>query len=293
MKAICKRELRALLRGLRGWGYVAVVLLAAAVAVLLTNLIQGDPRFEINAYYIAWGMIPATAILTADCFQAERRECTERLLYSLPVSNTGIVLGKLLASFVPVFLAGAGLCLFPLFMSLFGPVPRKAAAALIAALVFMGMSFNAVGVFISACSRRRWTAALLTVAVLGLSWAAPYAANFLEMVSHVTLPMMLCAVLLAGLIVWSISGSAVLATIAAALVEIPMLLAYLRGSGEALMGAVAQGVGALSLFRGLDSFMYGLLDGRRMISWLAATALFAFLTVLYLANRRQAKRRSL
>ena len=44
MKAICKRELRALFGGLRGWGYAAIVLLGAAISVMLNNLLELGER---------------------------------------------------------------------------------------------------------------------------------------------------------------------------------------------------------------------------------------------------------
>lgn len=293
MKAICKRELRALFGGMRGWGYAAIVLLGTAVSVLTNNLLSGAPKFELNAYYVALSMIPATALATADAFQAERRQNTERLLFSLPLSNADIVLGKMLALIVPVAGSMAVICLFPLLLSLFGTISLASAYGSIAALFAMGVAMMAIGLGISVCANRASVAALITVVVLVLSWAAPYAGSMLEATSTLTVPMMLAFMLLAFVATYFLSNSSMLGIVMAAAVEIPLLLAYLQGNGAAVLDALGGGVYALSLFDGLNSFVNGLFDGRTLIAWMAAAAFIVFLTVLYVGNRRQGKRRAL
>ena len=282
MKAIFKRELRALLGGLRGWGYAAVVLLGAAVSVLFNNMLTGAPKFELNAYYIALSMIPATALAAADSFH-----------YSLPLKNTQIVLGKLFALFVPVLIAMAGLCVFPLMMSLMGPVALGTAYASIAALTVLGLAMMAIGLCVSVCSVHAAVAVIATIAVLALSWAAPYAAEIVSAAGTVTIPMMLAFMLLAFALTYLLSSNTLLGIILAAVVEVPMLLAYLQGTGADLMKTIGCGIKALSLFEGLNLFINGLFDGRVLIAWLAAAVFAAVVTILYVGHRRQGKRRAL
>ena len=293
MKAICKRELRALMGGFRGWGYVAIVLLGAAVSVILNNLLAGSPKFEMSAMYIALSMIPATAIAAADSFQVEKRQKTERLLFSLPIRNSGIVIGKLLAHMVPVVIAAIGLCVFPLVMKLFGPVDLVSAYAVIAALLMMGIACMALGLAVSACVNGRATAFLATVILLVLSWAAPYAADYLSMMTGVTIPIMIGCMVLSFVICWQLSGSVAAGTIITVIVEIPLLLAYLDGSGASLLKNAAAVVRKLSLFDGLNAFVNGLMDGRALIMWAVVAAFMVFVMLLYIGNRRQAGRRAL
>ena len=261
--------------------------------MLVNNVLTGAPQFETSIYYIALSMIPATALATMDAFQAERRQNTERLIYSLPLKNTDIVLGKLAALMVPLMIAMACLCLFPAAMTMLGPTPLGSAYASILALALLGAAMMAVGLFISACACSRAVAFLGTVAALALSWAAPYAGAYLETVGTVTVLMMLAFMLLAFTLTYLLSSSGLLGIVMAALVEIPMLLSYLQNTGAQLMQSVADGVAALSLFEGLNSFINGLLDGRMLVTWAAVVCLFAFFTILYVGNRRQAKRRAL
>ena len=293
MKAVFKRELHSLLGGLRGWGYAAIVLIGAAVSALMNNFIAGSTRFEVGIFYIALSMIPATALASADVFQAERRQNTERLLYSLPLKTADIVLGKMAALMVPVLIAFAGLCIFPVFLSLFGQVPLGMAYASILALLLLGIAMMGLGLMVSACANNRYVAFILTVALLALSWLAPVLADFVGSAAKVTITMMIAFMLAAFALVYMLSNNAYLGIVGAGLVEIPMLLSYLQGTGDQLMDTVAGGVRALSLFEGLNLFINGLMDGSAMIMWIASAALFTVITILYIGSRRQAKRRAL
>lgn len=293
MKAIFKRELRTLLCGLRGWGYAAVVLLGAAISITINNIMTGAPRFELNLYSIALSMAPATALASADAFHADRRQNTERLLFSLPLKNSSIMLGKLLAHLVPVAIAGAALCIFPLALSLFGPVALGTSLIGIAALAVLGAAMMSIGVCLSACTPNRYAAFFATLIILLCSWAAPYAADYLAAITEVTIPMMLAFMAVAFCAVYMMSSNAFAGVVAAAAIEVPALLASLQGTGEAFMDRLGACVNELCIFSAVNSFVNGLLDGAALIEWAAILILFAFVTLLSMNGRRQAKRRAL
>ncbi len=293
MKAIFKRELYALLRSLRGWGYAAVVLLTAGIVVLMNNIIGGSVRFELNIQYIALSMIPATAIAAADVFQAERRQNTEKLIYALPVSNVDIVVGKMLALIVPVLIACAGLCVFPLILLPFGQVSLVGAYASILALAFVGIVLMAIGLFMSAYANNLFMAVVGTIALPLLSWAMPYAAEYLSSVAAVNIALLIGLLLLTFAAVYLLSGSGVIAVFMAAAVDAPVLIHYLRGTGNELTLWAAGAVEKLNLFDSLIPYINGLFDGRTLIGQLAVAAFFAIMTVLLIISRRQAKRRAL
>ena len=293
MKAIFKRELRALMGGLRGWGYVAIMLLGAGASVFLLNYLNLSTRFEAGINYIALFLIPATIAAATDSFQTDRRQNTERMLFSLPVKTADIVLGKLLAHLVPVAVTGAGVCAFPLILSVYGPIGWAAALSGVLALTVLGAVMMSVGLCISACSRNRTMAALCIGAALLVSWASPLAAELIASRGELNLMMMASFMMVGFALVCLFSGSALLGILAAAAIEVPVLLAYLQGTGTELMASIGQGIEALNLFGGLNPFINGLFDGRVLIGWMATAALFGFVTVMLVMGRRQAKRRAL
>ena len=293
MKAIFKRELRALMGGLRGWGYITIMLLGAGTSVFLVNLLNLSTRFEASISYIALFLIPATIVAATDSFQADRRQNTERLLFSLPLKTIDIVLGKLLAHLVPVAVTGVMLCAFPLILSLYGPIGWGAALSGVLALTALGAVMMAIGVCMSACSKNRLIAVLAIAAVLAASWAAPMAAEMISTRGSLDLMMMISFMLVGFTATYLLSNSAMAGIVVAAVIEVPVLLHYLQGTGAELMKTVGNGIDSINLFAGLNPFVNGLMDGGVLIGWLAVAALFAFVTTLVIDNRRQAKRRAL
>lgn len=293
MKAICKRELRTLMSGFRGWGYVAIVLLGAALSVLMNNLVYGATQFERNAMYIALSMIPATALASADAFQAEKRQHTERLLYSLPFRNSSIVMGKLLAHFAPVAIAALGLCVFPAALTLMGSVALTSAYVSILALFLLGVACMSVSLCVSACVNGRGTAIFTTIAILMLSWAAPYVSAQVNAMSEINVWMLVGSALLIFVVFWRMSGSVLIGTVIAAFVEAPALLACRSGNSADVLNYVAAGIRRLSLFEGLNPFINGLLDGSVLVMWVAVSAFMVCVMILYIGNRRQTGRRVL
>ncbi len=293
MKAIFKRELYELLRSFRGWGYAAIVLLTAGISVLIRNVLGGAAGFEVNSSVIALSMIPATAIAAADVFQADRRQNTERLLYSLPVSNADIVIGKMLALIVPVLITSVGLCVFPLILMPFGGGSLTAAYASVLLLTVMGIAMMAIGLFMSAFARNLFMAVLGTIALPVLSWLTPIAAEYLASVSFVGIPFLIAAMLLIFAAVYLMSGSGMIAIFMAAAAEVPILLHYLRGTGNELTAVIAGAVANLNLFDALTPLMNGIFDARVLAGQLLSAVFFTFVTVLMVFSRRQAKRRAL
>ena len=293
MRAVCKRELHALMRSLRGWGYAAIVLLCAGAAVLMNHLRTGSVHLESSIHYIALAMIPAAAMASADAFHAERRQNTERLLFSLPLKNGQIVLGKLAALCVPVLIAGIGLCAFPLMLLPFGEVPLKAVFACIGVLTALGIAMMSVGLFVSSCTKNAFLSVLATMAALVLSWFAPMIAALIESVFSVNLGLVIALMIAVFALSYALSRNGVIAVAVTALVEVPVLYLYLSGSGHMVMNALTDGIRSLSLFDGLSAYSIGLMDARLIAGALVTAALFAVFTVLSVANRRGAKRRAL
>lgn len=293
MKAIFKKELRALLGGLRGWGYIAIVMLGAGASVFLVNLLNLSARFEASINYIALFLIPATIVAAADSFQADRRQNTERMLFSLPIKPVDIVLGRFFAHLVLVGMTGACLCVFPLILSFYGPVGWAASLSAVLALTVLAAVMMAIGLCMSACSKNRILAVLAIAAVLAASWASPMAADLISTRGELNLMMVASFMLVGFTATYLLSNSALAGIIAAAAIEVPVLLHYLQGTGAQLMKAVGKGVGSLNLFAGLNPFINGLMDGGVLLGWIAVAALFAFITVLLTGSRRQAKRRAL
>ena len=105
-------------------------------------------------------------ILTMKSFTEEKKMRTEQLLLTSPVPITSIVLGKFLAAYT--MFAGSFIfnSLYFLILYRYAEVKTGLLIGNILAMLLLGMSFIAIGLYISALTENQLAAAIGTIAVL-------------------------------------------------------------------------------------------------------------------------------
>lgn len=294
MKALFKRELRALFSGWGGWGFLALVTGAAGIAVFIVNILGGAPSFAESTLYLALAVALGSGLCCMRAFPGERTAGTERLLYALPLRTRDIVLGKLLSRLVPVLISGALLALYPLGLSIaFPQVSLSMGLSGVAAVTALGLLLMSAALFCSSCARTAEGAFGSFALMTFVSWAAPYAAMRAEALTAVTPFMIAAMTALIVLIVYSLCSDWLIGFIAAALVEAPVLLMHLRGEDARVLEAFNALLKKLSVFEPLSAFVNGIFDVGTIVGYLTIAALFACLTGLSVAARRRGERRAL
>ena len=94
------------------------------------------------------------------CYADERRQKTDQLLYSLPLSSAKIALGKYLAMLTVLALPLLIASTYPLILSMFGSIYAPTAYAALSAFFFMGAALVAIGMFVSTLCESQVTAAV-------------------------------------------------------------------------------------------------------------------------------------
>ncbi|MBQ1377359.1 MAG: ABC-2 transporter permease, partial [Lachnospiraceae bacterium] len=97
MKAIYKNELRSYFTSMTGYVFVGFMLLFAGIYTLALCLRSGFPSFEYvlaNMSFVFFIIVP---VITMKVLSEEKRQKTDQLLYSLPITTTDVVLGKYFA----------------------------------------------------------------------------------------------------------------------------------------------------------------------------------------------------
>lgn len=134
------------------------------------NLHAGYSNFE----YVFGGMcfvfLVAVPVLTMRVIAEEKRQRTDQLLYSLPLSMTRVVLGKYLALLTAFALPVAIICLYPLLLRLFGEVYLPAAYSSALGFYLLGAALIAIGLFISSITESQAVAAGLCFVVMLLNY---------------------------------------------------------------------------------------------------------------------------
>ena len=182
MTAIYKKEMQAYFINPIGYVFCGIFLTLAAGLCCYTTLISKSYSTNSYFYIMILALIILIPLLTMRSFAEERKTRTEQMLLTAPVSIIGVVLGKFLAcytvfagclvascvNFIPLFIVGkAESDLNPDAITHIGPVPAQIVASLIGVLL-IGGAFIAIGIFVSSLTENQLSAAIITIAALGV-----------------------------------------------------------------------------------------------------------------------------
>lgn len=167
---IARRELAAYLRTFSGYLIIAAVLL---IDGLLYNafVLGGDKKLSaevlFNFFYIASGTtIVASVFISMRLLAEERQAGTLSLLYSSPVRDWEIVLGKYLSGFGFLALLTLATVYMPALIFVHGKVSLGHIAIGYFGLLLLGSACIAVGTFGSALAKNQVLAAVISGGIL-------------------------------------------------------------------------------------------------------------------------------
>ena len=166
MLAIYKREMRSYFTGVIGYVFLVLFLAIGGAAFCFTTLFSMSA--DVSSFFTVMMVVSAVMLplLTMKSFSEERKTKTEQLLLTSPVSLTGMVLAKFLAALT--MFAGALIInsLYFLFLYPYASVKTANLLGNILALLLVGMTFIAIGVFVSALTENQLSAAVGTMAII-------------------------------------------------------------------------------------------------------------------------------
>ena len=150
MGAIFRHELRNYFHSLTAYVFGAFLLAVVGLGSVLYNLQAAVSNFEFVLSFASIIFVVIVPILTMRTLAEERRQRTDQLLYSLPITTTQVVLGKYFALLVVYLIPLAVVSLYPLLFSQFGEVYLPTSYGSLFAFFMMGAALLAVGMFLSA-----------------------------------------------------------------------------------------------------------------------------------------------
>lgn len=176
MIAIFKREMRSYFTTSIGYIFLCVILIMSAVVLGLTTYMVKSSDTGMYFSIMLFVMMLMLPVLTMRTFSEEKKTRTEQLLLTAPISTTQMVLGKFLSCFCMLIIALLINCInfIPLFTyadttsSAVTSVPPNVAMIIgnLFAIILVGMSFIAIGIFISSLTENQFAAVVITMATL-------------------------------------------------------------------------------------------------------------------------------
>ncbi|MFW6313590.1 MAG: ABC transporter permease [Spirochaetota bacterium] len=287
MIAIMSREFRTYFQTPTGYIFMGLFLLVSGFFFTLGNLISGSSYFTSFLQSILFIYLLAIPLLTMRLLSEERRQRTDQLLLTSPITVTDIVLGKFFAAFVVYLLTLLVTVLYAVVVGIFGDLAVWQTVGGYIGFSLLGASFISVGILISAVSENQVSAAFFTFFALLLIW-------FLNLVKSVApidpvsgtifaaaVVIGLAAFFFANTKSWIAAGAVVV--IGAATIVVLHLF-----SPEVFNGLIAEVLDWFSLLERFDAFTLGLVKMEEVVFYLSFTSIFLFVTVRLIEKRRWA-----
>lgn len=170
MRAIYKRELGAFFHSVIGWLFLAVNLFFAGLYYTALNLTYGSPSFAGTVSSILFLLIITIPVLSMRILSEERKQKTDQLILTAPVSVARIVIGKYLAVATVFGISVLVMAGYPLLLGRFGAVSYQESYTALLGYLLYGLAGIAIGLFLSSLTESQVIAAVLSFGVLFLTY---------------------------------------------------------------------------------------------------------------------------
>lgn len=170
MKAIFKKEILSYMHSVVGFLFMAVTIFFFALYATAYHMVSGYPYISYTLSAIIFLFLLAIPILSMRILAEERKQRTDQLILTAPVSVGKIVLGKYLAMAAVFMIPVAVICIFPWYLQNFGSVPMGETYIAILAFALYGLTCIAVGLFVSSITESQVIAAVLSFGLLFVTY---------------------------------------------------------------------------------------------------------------------------
>lgn len=285
MTAIFKREFKSCFTGMIGWVIAAVSLFFLGLYFTNRNLLYASSDFASVLYTMTMILLFLLPAISMRSFAEERKNKTDQLLLTSPVSIPTIVAGKFLAELAVFALPLAAAVVMPLLLQAFGTVSLVAAYSALLGYLLLGGACLAVGTWISALTENQILAYLATFGALLVAYLMNgiqtmfTTGNLLAFI--VFMIVLLVASVLVGVICKRLAAGAGVFCAGAVVL---FVLFQLRPAW--LLAAFNAVLSALALFEPFKDIVGGMFSIPAIVYYLSVMGLFLFLTGQALARRR-------
>ena len=184
MWAVFKKELKSYFLSPIGYVVVGILLLVCTVFFYLTTVQYGSVDLGALYFYaVLYGFFIIIPILTMRMFAEERKNGTEQLILTSPVSIVGVVLGKFLAAMSVIAVALVVSFMYFGIVKYFGnPNFVVLLVTMLGFLLVAGAAIS-IGMFASSITENQVIAGILTIAFLIMSLFIPDLGKEFQMIS--------------------------------------------------------------------------------------------------------------
>lgn len=167
MSAIFKREFKAYFYSPIGYGFLTAYLVFSGICFYAFNINQGTA--SLTSYFSivsSWPLMIFISILTMKLLTEERKNKTDQLLLTSPISLSGIVCGKFFAALAVYAIGAASVLIYTIFLAFMGKPDFLLIVGNLFGLLLLGAMFISIGLFASSLTENQLIAAIITFIML-------------------------------------------------------------------------------------------------------------------------------
>ena len=286
MLAIYKRELKSYFQSMVGCVFIAFLMVFTGIYFMAYNLMSGYPYFSYTLSGSLIVFIVGIPLITMRSFSEERKNKTDQLLLTAPVSLGKVVMGKYLAIVTVIAIPNVIFCIYPLIIKSQGTAYLMVDYISILVFFLLGCVYAAIGMFLSSLTESQIIAFISTFGILLVLYLWDGILSMLPSSTLSGLVGVLIILSVAAFYIWQMTGNAVLAGAIEIIGAAAGIITYIVRSSlfENLLSNLLGRLALANVFTDITS--NSIVDITGIVLYLSFIAVFVFLTVQAIQKRR-------
>ncbi len=285
MLAIFKKELKSYFTSMTGYVFVAFFLVIVGIYYAVYNLMNMVANFEYVLSGISFIFVLLVPILTMRLMAEDKKQKTDQLLFTSPLSISKIISGKYFAVLSVFLIAMVIVCLYPLILLQFGSLSLKVAYGSILGFTLLGAAYISIGLFVSSLTESQLVAAVVSFVVILVTVLMDSLVSFLPTDNRTCYLIFLVAILLICWLLYSMMHNYVVSLTIGVFGEAALAVTYFV-KPALFDGLLTKVLGWFSVMARFDNFTTGILDLSSVVYYLSVVFIFLFLTVQVIKKHR-------
>lgn len=285
MLAVFLKELRTYFTTPIGYIFMGVFLLISGILFTTSNIFAMNSDYSSFLGSLIFIFLLVIPLLTMKILSEEKKQKTDQLLLTAPITTGKVIAGKFLAALALYLITMSVTFLYPLFLSFHGKLDAAQIIGTYIGFFLLGASFISIGIYVSSLSDSQASAAILTFCVLIITWIIDFLGGFMP--QSIPSGVIFTLIIIIGGAAWMYSASKNIP--AAALVALAGLvltgLIYLINK-ELFINLIAKSFSWFSLTKRFSDFPMGILKLNAIVYYFSFCGFFLFLTTQRLEKQR-------
>lgn len=285
MAAIFKKELKGYLTSMIGYVFIFFILILEGIYFTAYNIQQAYPVFGATLNSITFVFTILVPVLTMKVIAEDRKQKTDQLLLTAPVSVPQIVIGKYLALCVVYLIPIVVISFYPLIMSKYGTVSFAMSYTSILGFTMLGLAQIAVGVFISSITENPVIAAVICFIALFLAYMSEGIGSLFSESSFTSFGIYALLIAVLAIVIFYMIRNLWIAAGIGIIGEAVLICLYIAKS-TLFEGSIQKVLNLFNFPSRLDNFTSGILDLQGIVYFLSVIVIFLYLTIQSITKRR-------